>query len=219
MKRPVVIGIAGGSGSGKTTVIRRITEALDPSHIAVIEHDAYYKDLRHLPEEDRLGINFDHPDSLETALLLTHIKLLLKGQSIDKPKYDYNRHLRHEETVPVDPKPIIIVDGILVLAEPALAELMDIKIFVETDGDVRLLRRIRRDIEERGRSIENILTQYEKTVRPMYVQFVEPSKRRADVIIPRGGHNLVAIKMVVARINNLLGDKVETQRNSAVKLS
>ena len=217
MKRPVVIGIAGGSGSGKTTVIRRITEGLDPSHIAVIEHDAYYKDLRHLSVEERLSINFDHPDSLETALLLTHIQQLLKGQSIEKPIYDYNRHLRHEETVRVDPKPAIIVDGILVLAEPALAELMDIKIFVDTDGDVRLLRRIRRDIEERGRSIENILLQYEQTVRPMYIQFVEPSKRRADVIIPRGGHNLVAIKMVVARINNLLGEKVNERPDATIK--
>lgn len=208
MERPVIIGIAGGSGSGKTTVIRRITEALDPSSIAVIEHDAYYKDLRHMTEEERLAVNFDHPDSLETDLLLKHIGDLLQGQSIEKPKYDYNRHLRHEETILIEPKPIIIIDGILVLAETALADLMDIKIFVDTDGDVRLLRRIRRDIEERGRSIENILTQYEKTVRPMYIQFVEPSKRRADVIIPRGGHNHVAIEMVVARINTLLGEMV-----------
>ncbi len=206
MKRPVVIGIAGGSGSGKTTVIRRITEGLNPASIAVIEHDAYYKDLRHLSLEERLSVNFDHPNSLETPLLLAHLKQLLDGQSIEKPTYDYNRHLRHEQTVCIDPKPIIIVDGILVLAEPSLADLMDIKIFVDTDGDVRLLRRIRRDIEERGRSIENVLSQYEKTVRPMYIQFVEPSKRRADVIIPRGGHNHVAIKMVVARINNLLAE-------------
>ncbi len=208
MKCPVVIGIAGGSGSGKTTVIRRIIEALDSSQIAVIEHDAYYKDLRHLSVEERQSINFDHPDSLDTALLLTHLKQLLRGEAIDKPTYDYNRHLRHVETVHVDPKPVMIVDGILVLAEPELAALMDIKIFVDTDGDVRLLRRIRRDLEERGRSIENIMTQYEKTVRPMYIQFAEPSKRRADVIILRAGHNLVAIEMVVARINTLLGEKV-----------
>ncbi len=208
-EHPVIIGIAGGSGSGKTTVIRRITEALHPSSIAVIEHDAYYKDLRHLSREERLSVNFDHPDSLDTPLLLKHIQQLLTGQSIQKPTYDFNRHLRLEETILTHPKPVIIVDGILVLAESALANMMDIKIFVDTDADVRLVRRIRRDIEERGRSIENILAQYEETVRPMYLQFVEPSKRRADVIIPRGGHNHVAIKMVVARINNLLADLVD----------
>ena len=208
LKHPVIIGIAGGSGSGKTTVIRRIIENLNSSSIAVIEHDAYYKDLRHLSAEERKSVNFDHPNALDTELLLTHIRQLLQGNSIEKPTYDYNLHLRHEATIRVDPKPVIIVDGILVLAEKELAELMDIKIFVDTDGDVRLLRRIRRDLEERGRSIENILLQYEKTVRPMYIQFVEPSKRRADVIIPRGGHNHVAIEMVVARINNLLVEKV-----------
>lgn len=208
MERPVIIGIAGGSGSGKTTVIRKIMGALDAASVAVIEHDAYYKDLRHLSADERQMVNFDHPDALETSLLLTHIQQLLAGQSIEKPTYDYNRHTRHEETIHITPRPIIIVDGILVLAESALADLMDIKIFVDTDGDVRLLRRIRRDIEERGRSIENILTQYERTVRPMYIQFVEPSKRRADVIIPRGGHNQVAIEMVVARINMLLGQMV-----------
>ncbi len=208
MKRPVIIGIAGGSGSGKTTVIRRITEGLDTSSIAVIEHDAYYKDLRHLSQDERLLVNFDHPDSLETSLLLQHVKQLLQGESIEKPVYDYNRHLRSEQTIRVDPTPVIIIDGILVLAEKKLADLMDIKIFVEADGDVRLLRRIKRDLKERGRTIENILTQYERTVRPMYIQFVDPSKRRADVIIPRGGHNLVAIEMVSARINTLLAELV-----------
>lgn len=208
MKRPVVIGIAGGSGSGKTTVIRRITEGLDTSAISVIEHDAYYKDLRHLSREERLAVNFDHPDSLETSLLLAHLKKLLQGESIEKPCYDFNRHLRFEETERVDPTPVIIVDGILVLAEQQLAELMDIKLFVDTDADVRLLRRVRRDLKERGRSIDNILSQYEKTVRPMYIQFVEPSKRRADVIIPHGGHNHVAIEMVSSRINHLLAELV-----------
>ncbi len=208
MKRPVIIGIAGGSGSGKTTVIRRITEGLDTSSIAVIEHDAYYKDLRHLTHEERLLVNFDHPNSLETSLLLQHIKQLLQGESIEKPIYDYNHHLRFDETLRVDPTPVIIIDGILVLAEKKLADLMDIKIFVEADGDVRLLRRIKRDLKERGRTIDNILSQYEQTVRPMYIQFVEPSKRRADVIIPRGGHNQVAIEMVSSRINTLLAELV-----------
>ena len=205
MTRPVVIGIAGGSGSGKTTVIRRIIAGLDPSHIAILEHDAYYRDLSDLSIDERQRVNFDHPDALETELLLTHLKDLIEGRTVYVPTYDYNDHRRLEETIEVRACPIIIVDGILVLAEAALAELMDIKIFVDTDGDVRLLRRIRRDIQERGRSIQSVLGQYERTVRPMYLQFVEPSKRKADVIIPRGGHNHVAIEMVIARIKYLLG--------------
>lgn len=204
MKPSVVIGIAGGSGSGKTTVVKRIIEGLDASSITLIEHDAYYKDLSHLSREERLKINFDHPDALETDLLLEHLKRLLAGQSVDIPTYDYNLHKRLPGTRYAEARPVIILDGILVLAEPALAALMDIKIFVDADGDVRLLRRIKRDIEHRGRSIESILDQYEQTVRPMYLQFVEPSKRKADVIIPKGGHNQVAIQMIIARINNLL---------------
>lgn len=204
MKPPVVIGIAGGSGSGKTTVVRRIIDGLDSSSITLVEHDAYYKDLSHLSREERLKINFDHPDALETDLLLEHLKLLLSGQPVEIPTYDYNLHKRLPQTRRAEVRPIIILDGILVLAEPALAALMDIKIFVDADGDVRLLRRIKRDIEHRGRSIEGILDQYEQTVRPMYLQFVEPSKRKADVIIPKGGHNQVAIEMIIARINNLL---------------
>lgn len=204
MKRPVVIGIAGGSGSGKTTVIRNITQHLPQEHVSVIPHDAYYKDLRHLSLDERKSINYDHPESLDTDLLLEHLHVLLKGGEIYKPLYDYNEHRRKEDVEKVRSTPIIIVDGILVLAEKALAEMMDIKIFVDADSDVRLLRRIQRDISERGRSIEDIIQQYESTVRPMYLQFVEPSKRRADVIIPRGGHNAVAIDMVVSRIRNLL---------------
>ena len=205
MSRPVVIGIAGGSGSGKTTVIRRIREALSSSSICVIEHDAYYKDHSQLTLEERKSINYDHPDSLETELLLEHLGALISGQSIQKPIYDYNKHVRLDVVEVVTSAPIIVVDGILVLAEKALAAMMDIKIFVDADSDIRLLRRIRRDILERGRHIDDILLQYENTVRPMYLQFVEPSKRRADVIIPRGGHNSVAIDMVVSRIKYLLG--------------
>ena len=204
MKRPVVIGIAGGSGSGKTTVIRNIIQHLPQEHVSVIPHDAYYKELGHLSFEERKAINYDHPESLDTDLLLEHLKVLLQGGEIYKPLYDYNEHRRKEEVELIRSTPIIIVDGILVLAEKALAEMMDIKIFVDADSDVRLLRRIQRDISERGRSIEDIIQQYESTVRPMYLQFVEPSKRRADVIIPRGGHNAVAIDMVVSRIRNLL---------------
>ncbi|MEZ4703088.1 MAG: uridine kinase [Rhodothermales bacterium] len=204
-RRPVVIGIAGGSGSGKTTVLRHIVNDLDAGHIAVIEHDAYYRDLCHLPIEARRAINFDHPDSLETELLLQHLEQLLEGRSIQKPTYDFQRHTRRPETVCVEPRPVIIVDGILVLAETELAARMDIKIFVDTDDDVRLVRRIKRDLTERGRSIEDILLQYEHTVRPMYLQFVEPSRRRADLIIPRGGHNRVAIDLVISRIKALIG--------------
>ena len=204
MRPPVVIGIAGGSGSGKTTVIRNITQLLPAEHVSVIPHDAYYKDLGHLSFEERKAINYDHPESLDTDLLLEHLKALLEGGEIFKPIYDYNEHRRKEEVECVKATPIIIVDGILVLAEKALAEMMDIKIFVDADSDVRLLRRIQRDISERGRSIDDIIQQYEATVRPMYLQFVEPSKRRADIIIPRGGHNAVAIDMVVSRIKTLL---------------
>ncbi len=202
--RPVVIGIAGGSGSGKTTVLRHIVDALDASRIAIIEHDAYYRDISHLPIEARREVNFDHPDALETELLLEHLGRLMQGFPIEKPTYDFQRHTRRQETVRVEPRPVIFVDGILVLAEPELAARMDIKLYVDTADDIRLLRRIRRDLTERGRSIEDILFQYEHTVRPMHVQFVEPSRRRADLIIPRGGHNRVAIDLVIARIRALL---------------
>ena len=204
MRRPVVIGIAGGSGSGKTTVIRNITHLLPAEQISVIPHDAYYKDMGDLSFDERKAINYDHPESLETGLLLEHLHILISGGEVHRPLYDYNQHRRKEEVLLVKSTPIIIVDGILVLAEKALAEMMDIKLFVDADSDIRLLRRIQRDISERGRAIDDILEQYKTTVRPMYLQFVEPSKRRADVIIPRGGHNTVAIDMVVSRIQNLL---------------
>lgn len=199
--KPVILGLAGGSGSGKTTVLRRIIETFGPERIAVLDHDAYYRDLAHLPHDVRKAFNFDHPDALETELLSHHIEELLNGRSISKPVYNFVTHSRAEETVRIDPRAVIIVEGILVLAEQALLEKMDIKIFVDTEDDLRLLRRIRRDIEERGRSVSNVLDQYERTVRPMHVEFVEPSKRRADIIIPRGGHNEVAIEMLIARID------------------
>lgn len=203
-RRPVVIGIAGGSGSGKSTVLRRIIERFGPEHIAMLDHDAYYRDLSHLPHEVRATYNFDHPATLETELLRAHLDALLSGQPIDKPVYNFVTHSRTDETIRVSPRPVVIVEGILVLAEPSLVELMDIKLFVDADDDVRLIRRIRRDIDERGRSIHSVLDQYEQTVRPMHLEFVEPSKRLADVILPRGGHNRVAIEMVIARIETLL---------------
>ena len=204
MKHPVVIGIAGGSGSGKTTVLRRILDAFGREHIAVLDHDAYYRDLSHLPLEARARFNFDHPDALETELMRAHLDELLAGQVIEKPVYDFTTHNRSAETVLIRPRPVVIIEGILVLAEPLLRERMDIKLFVDADDDVRLIRRIRRDLIERGRTIESVLDQYERTVRPMHLEFVEPSKRQADVIIPRGGQNVVAIEMVLARIASLL---------------
>ncbi|MFQ5572288.1 MAG: uridine kinase [Rhodothermales bacterium] len=204
MQHPVVIGIAGGSGSGKTTVLHRLVSAFGPEHIAVLDHDAYYRPLDHLPLEQRIAINFDHPDALETDLMRRHLDRLLDGASIEKPVYNFTTHTREAVTTHIEPRPVIIIEGILVLAEPILVERMDIKLFVDAASDIRLMRRIRRDILERGRSIEDILEQYERTVRPMHLEFVEPSKRRADVIIPHGGHNQVAIDMVIARIGALL---------------
>ena len=201
---PVVIGIAGGSGSGKTTVLRCIVDAFGSEYIAVLDHDAYYHSLDHLPPEERAKVNFDHPDSLNTALMRRQLDDLIAGQPIEKPIYNFTTHTCEPFTKHIEPRPVIIVEGILVLAEPLLLERMDIKIFVDIEADVRLIRRIRRDMQERGRSIDSILDQYENTVRPMHLEFVEPSKRWADVIIPRGGHNSVAIDMVIARIETLL---------------
>ncbi|PQJ34488.1 uridine kinase [Salinibacter sp. 10B] len=204
MDLPVVIGIAGGSGSGKTTVLEQIIEEFGADPIAVLDHDAYYQDLSHLPPEERGQFNFDHPDALETNLMREHLDRLIAGEAVEKPVYDFTTHTRREETETVEPRPVIIIEGILVLAEALLEERMDIRIFVDAADDIRLMRRIRRDLEERDRSIEGILEQYERTVRPMHLEFVEPSKREADVIIPRGGHNRVAIQMVMSRIQDLL---------------
>lgn len=208
MQRPVIIGIAGGSGSGKTTVLECLVSDLGTEHVGVLDHDAYYLDLQHLSLEERAQFNFDHPNALETELLVQHIDLLLNGHEIEKPIYDFTRHTRSEQILRITPKPVVIVEGILVLADVRLVERMDIKIFVDTDDDVRLLRRIRRDISERERSIDSVLEQYEKTVRPMHIEFVEPSKRRADLIIPRGGHNRVAVDLVLARIRALVHESL-----------
>ncbi|MCS4039613.1 uridine kinase [Salinibacter ruber] len=204
MNPPVVIGISGGSGSGKTTVLNHILEEFGSDPIAILDHDAYYHDLSHLSREKRAQFNFDHPDALETSLMREHLDRLIEGEAIEKPVYDFTTHTRREETETVEPRPVIIIEGILVLAESALEERMDIKIYVDAADDIRLMRRIRRDMQERDRSIEGILRQYERTVRPMHLEFVEPSKREADIIIPRGGHNEVAIQMVMSRIQELL---------------
>jgi len=203
-KAPLIIGIAGGSGSGKTTVAQKILSRVGVDRIAYIQHDSYYKDLSGLPANLKVEINFDHPDSLETALLIEHVLALRGFHSVEVPIYDFSTDSRTNQTYSVAAKNVVIVEGILIFAEPELRKLFDVKIFVDTDADVRLIRRLRRDITERGRSTESVINQYEATVRPMHLEFVEPSKRYADVIIPEGGHNTAALDMVVARIESLL---------------
>jgi uridine kinase len=202
--RPFVVGIAGGSGSGKTTIARSLAETLGADVAALIEQDSYYCDLSELSYEERAAVNFDHPDSLEISLLLRHLDALCAGTAIDKPRYDFSRHLRAAETVRVEPRPIILLEGILVLADAQLRDRMGLKIFVDTAADIRVIRRIRRDLEQRGRSFEQIRRQYYDTVRPMHLAFVEPSKRQADVIIPEGGQNRVALDLLLGRIREFL---------------
>jgi uridine kinase len=202
--RSIIIGVAGGTGSGKTTVANRILERVGAEHIAFIPHDAYYRDLHHLTLEERKAMNFDHPDALETSLMIEHLTLLRNGYPAEIPVYDFTRHARTDETIHVEPAPIVLVEGILIFAEPALRKLFDVKLFIDTDSDIRLIRRLQRDMQERGRTFESVITQYMTTVRPMHQEFVEPSKRYADVIIPEGGFNEVAIEMVAARIRGLL---------------
>ena len=204
---PLVIGIAGGTGSGKSTVAKVIIDRVGASHIALLPHDAYYKDLANLAPAQRATINFDHPDSLETSLLVEHIKGLKHHQSIELPVYDFKTHTRTAETIHMEPQPVILVEGILILAEQSLRDLFDVKIFVDTDADIRFIRRLERDIAERGRTSTSVISQYMSTVRPMHMEFVEPSKRYADVIIPEGGLNAVAMDMVIARIESLLREK------------
>jgi uridine kinase len=200
----LVIGIAGGTGSGKTTVAYEILNRVGENIVSYIPHDAYYQDISDLPPNQRAQVNFDHPNSLDTALMTQHIQDLKVGKPVNLPVYDFTTHSRTSETIPIPPNPVILVEGILIFTDPDLRELFDIKIFVDTDADIRLIRRIRRDITERGRTIESVLTQYETTVRPMHLEFVEPAKRYADVIIPEGGHNVVALDMVIARIETML---------------
>jgi uridine kinase len=201
---PLVIGIAGGSGSGKTTVAQTILQRVGPDRISFLQHDAYYKDLSGLPPAQRIQVNFDHPNSLESDLLKEHILQLRNGLAVNVPIYDFSTHSRTERTYTVQPRGVILVEGILIFAEAGLRELFDVKIFVDTDSDLRFIRRLERDISERGRTTENVIKQYLSTVRPMHMEFVEPSKRYADVIIPEGGFNTAALDMVVARIESLL---------------
>lgn len=201
---PLVIAIAGGSGSGKTTVANVILEKVGSHRIAYLPHDAYYRDLSNLPPMQRAQVNFDHPESLETELLIDHINTLKSWRPVELPVYDFTHHSRTEETIRVNPQRVIIVEGILIFAEPRLRDLFDVKIFVDTDPDLRFIRRLERDIAERGRSMETVVKQYLTTVRPMHLEFVEPSKRYADIIIPEGGLNTVALDIVIARVESLL---------------
>ena len=200
----LVIGIAGGTGSGKTTIADYILETVGPEKIAFLPHDAYYHELGHLSHEERAKVNFDHPSSLETKLLIEHIQMLKAGQAIELPHYDFKTHTRTDETTLVEPQQILIVEGILIFDEPELRKLFDLRIYVDTDADIRFIRRLRRDIEERGRTTESVIEQYLDTVRPMHLEFVEPSKRYASVIIPEGGYNRVALDLIVARIESML---------------
>jgi uridine kinase len=202
--KPIVIGIAGGTGSGKTTVANVILDAVGRHRIAYLPHDAYYRDLSDLPPVQKAEVNFDHPNSLETELMIEHVKELKAGKAVDIPVYDFSTHSRTNRTIHVEPQPVIIVEGILIFAEKKLRELFDVKLFVDTDPDIRFIRRLQRDIAERGRTMATVINQYLGTVRPMHLEFVDPSKRYADVIIPEGGMNQVAMDMVIARIESLL---------------
>ena len=200
----VILGLSGGTGSGKTTIAEEISRCLGPDNCVIIHQDSYYLDRSLLPSDDRNRINFDHPSAFEWELLKKHLADLRAGRAIDKPIYSFHTHTRMPETMRVDPRRVLVVEGILVLEDPELRRMMDIKIYVDADADVRFIRRLDRDLRERGRSIESVVDQYMSTVRPMHLQFVEPSKRYADIIIPEGGHNRVALDTIIARIRAML---------------
>lgn len=200
----MIIGICGGTGSGKTTVSRKILEAVGQDQVTYIQHDSYYKDWSHLPVEERAKVNFDHPDALDTDLLIRHIEQLRAGQSVEQPVYDFTQHVRTAEVRLLRPKPVILIEGILIFENPQLRALMDLKVFVDTADDLRFIRRLQRDIAERGRTVESVIRQYLESVRPMHLEFVEPSKRYADIIIPEGGENLAGIDVIIQKIKSQL---------------
>jgi uridine kinase len=206
-QNPLVIGVAGGSGSGKTTVMGAILERVGRERIAVLPHDSYYHDLSHLPLGQRARVNFDHPDSFDNALYLSHLDALVRGDSVAMPTYDFTTYVRLRETVVVPPQPVILVEGILIFADAALRSRMSIKLYVDAESDLRIIRRIQRDTASRGRTVESVIDQYLRSVRPMHLDFVEPSKRYADIIIPNGGQNQIAIDMVAARIERMLDER------------
>lgn len=203
-EKPIIVGVAGGTASGKTTIADAILNRVGRDRVAFIQHDAYYRDQSHLPFEERVKVNYDHPDSLETELLIAHLDALCRWEAVDVPIYDFSLHTRAPQTRRVEPRPVILVEGILIFAEPALRDRFDIKIYVDADPDLRVIRRIQRDIAERGRTVESVIDQYLRTVRPMHIEFVESCKRYADVIIPHGGFNLIAIDMIATRIMSML---------------
>src|SRR5918999_722593 len=209
----LIIGISGGTGSGKTTVANRILETVEASEVVFIQQDSYYRNLKDLPLDYRQAANFDHPDALDNDLLVYHIRKLKAGGSVELPIYDFKTHTRLNDTVLIEPKPIVIIEGILIFTDARLLEQMDIKVFVDTPDDIRFIRRLRRDIAERGRTVESVCEQYEATVRPMHMQFVEPSKRHADVILPEGGHNLVSIDLISGRVRERIA--AERRRRAA----
>ncbi|PRO65034.1 uridine kinase [Alkalicoccus urumqiensis] len=206
-KKPIIIGVAGGSGSGKTTVAHEVYRQFPAESILMIEQDAYYRNQTHLPMEERLKTNYDHPLAFDNDLLLEHLHLLGEGRAVEKPVYDYANHTRAEETIHVEPRDVIILEGIMILEDDRLREMMDIKLFVDTDSDMRIIRRLLRDINERGRTIDSVIDQYTAVVRPMHLQFIEPTKRYADIIVPEGGHNQVAIDLMVTKIKTILEEK------------
>ncbi|WP_436802042.1 uridine kinase [Streptococcus dysgalactiae] len=206
LKKPIIIGVTGGSGSGKTSVSRAILDSFPNARIAMIQHDSYYKDQSHMSFEERVKTNYDHPLAFDTDFMIQQLKELLAGRPVDIPIYDYKKHTRSDKTFRQDPQDVIIVEGILVLEDERLRELMDIKLFVDTDDDIRIIRRIKRDMMERGRSLESIIDQYTSVVKPMYHQFIEPSKRYADIVIPEGVSNVVAIDLINTKIASILGE-------------
>lgn len=208
MSRPIIIGIAGGTGSGKSTVAQEIYRSLPAGSISMIEQDSYYKDQSDLTYEERINTNYDHPDAFDTKLLVKHLRMLLNGEAIEKPMYDFEVHNRKIETVRIEPKEIIILEGIMILVEAEIRKMMDIKLFVDTDADVRIIRRIKRDIKERGRTIDSVIEQYTNVVRPMHLEFVEPTKRYADIIIPEGGYNKVAVDIMIAKVKEIVTIKL-----------
>lgn len=214
LRRPLIVAVVGGTGSGKTTVARAIHDAVGAAEAVLLDQDAYYRDLGHLELEERKQVNFDHPDSIDTELLIAHLQGLADGRAIDKPTYDFGAHTRAAPRVRVEPRDVIVVEGILLLTDPRLRDLFDIKIFVDVSDDVRFIRRLLRDTRERGRTLENVIEQYLSTVRPMHLEFVEPSKRYADLILPEGGFNRIGIEMIQARVQRELAERRAEQEPS-----